>query len=40
VPLTLDITDHIATITIDNPPLNLFTRDSVEELPGSSTRSG
>jgi enoyl-CoA hydratase len=33
VPLTFDITDHIATITIDNPPLNLFTRDFVEELP-------
>lgn len=32
MPIHCDITNHIAIITIDNPPLNAFTADFVEQL--------
>jgi len=32
LPLNLAISDHIAVITIDNPPLNLWTTDTSEQL--------
>jgi enoyl-CoA hydratase len=32
MPLTLDIADHIATITLDNPPLNLWEPEWYEQL--------
>jgi enoyl-CoA hydratase len=32
MPLTLDISDHIATITLDNPPLNLWEPEWYQQL--------
>jgi len=32
MPLNYEVTDHIALITIDNPPVNAFTADFVEQL--------